>query len=429
VKPRAALKSTEVGVIPADWRVVTLGDLDPYITSGSRGWAEFYSETGSAFVRITNMSRETIRLDLDDLRRVKLPTGTAEGKRTELRDDDVLISITADVGIVSHVEMSVPKPAYINQHIALVRLDPSKASGHFVSYFLAAPRAQKLLRGATDQGAKTGMGLESIRKIRIPLPLLAEQRAIAAALGDNDALIASLDQLIAKKRNIKLAAAQLLLTGQLRLPGFTRKKGNQKHHDLGSVPDDWDVRPLLHKTVRVASGQVSPTYEPYRSMTLVAPDHVESCTGRLLTRVSASDQGAISGKYAFEPGDIIYSKIRPYLRKATLATFQGLCSADMYPLTPVADVSSAYVLAVLLGERFSQFAESVSVRSGIPKVNRDDLAQCVVAVPPYPEQVAIAEVLTDMDAEIAALEARRDKTKALKQAMMQELLTGRTRLV
>jgi len=110
-----------------------------------------------------------------------------------------------------------------------------------------------------------------------------------------------------------------------------------KQTEVGVIPEDWQLRPML-SAVRVATGQVDPKVEPYRSMTLVAPDHIESNSGRLLKKETASDQRAISGKYLFVKGDIVYSKIRPYLRKAILADFDGLCSADMYPLKPASDV-------------------------------------------------------------------------------------------
>jgi type I restriction enzyme, S subunit len=117
-------KQTEVGVIPEKWEVKQIGDLQPFVTSGSRGWATFYSDRGAPFIRITNLSRASIYLDLEDLRLVNLPKNDSEAARTQLQDGDILISITADIGIIGYVSARVSKPAYINQHIALVRLDP-----------------------------------------------------------------------------------------------------------------------------------------------------------------------------------------------------------------------------------------------------------------------------------------------------------------
>ena len=204
-------------------------------------------------------------------------------------------------------------------------------------------------------------------------------------------------------------------------------RSGYKRTEAGVIPENWALRPLL-TTVGIANGQVDPQVEPYREMTLVAPNHIESGTGRLLSRETASDQKAISGKYLFGCGDIVYSKIRPYLRKAVLAEFNGLCSADMYPLKPAADVSGGFMLSVLLGQRFTRYAESVSVRSGMPKINRAELADFVVALPPLPEQHAIAAALSDVDALLDGLDRLIAKKRDLKQAAMQQLLTGQTRL-
>jgi type I restriction enzyme S subunit len=205
-------------------------------------------------------------------------------------------------------------------------------------------------------------------------------------------------------------------------------KPGYKQTEAGMIPEDWQLRPML-SAVRVANGQVDPKVEPYCSMTLVAPDHIESGSGRLLKKEAASTQRAISGKYLFSKGDIVYSKIRPYLRKAILADFDGLCSADMYPLKPAIDVSSGFIFAAVLGNHFSKYAESVSVRSGMPKINRAELAEYTIALPPTKaEQEAIAEALSDADALIESLGKFLAKKRQLKQGAMQELLTGKKRL-
>lgn len=200
-----------------------------------------------------------------------------------------------------------------------------------------------------------------------------------------------------------------------------------KQTEVGVIPTDWEIRPLL-STARIANGQVDPRVAPYNSMILVAPDHIESQTGRLLQQRTASEQKAISGKYIFTAGDIVYSKIRPYLKKVILAEFSGLCSADMYPLKPAADVEARFLLPILLGECFSKYAESVSVRSGMPKINRAELAEYAYALPPLPEQRAIATALSDVDALISGLDQLIAKKRDIKQAAMQQLLTGQTRL-
>lgn len=196
-----------------------------------------------------------------------------------------------------------------------------------------------------------------------------------------------------------------------------------KHTDGGACPEDWLSRSLL-EVVSVASGQVDPKIEPFRSMVLVAPDHIEVASGRLLKKETALEQKAISGKYQFACGDIVYSKIRPYLRKAIFTDFDGLCSADMYPLRPKPGVSGRFVHAHLLAHRFTKYAESVSVRSGMPKINRDELSQYSIVLPPtLAEQEAIANALSDADSLIESLEKLIAKKRLIKTSLLQKLFT------
>jgi type I restriction enzyme, S subunit len=200
---RPGFKRTDVGLIPMDWEVVEAIDLEPFITSGSRGWAKYYSDRGALFMRITNLSRNCIYPDLTDQKLVDLPQSDTEGLRTALQDGDILISITADIGIIGYVNGEIPKPAYINQHIACLRLRPSKADSRFQSYYLASHGPQRRFAEMTDIGAKSGINLTTVGKLKLLLAPLPEQRAIAAALSEVDALIASLDALIEKKHAVK----------------------------------------------------------------------------------------------------------------------------------------------------------------------------------------------------------------------------------
>ncbi len=179
----------------------------------------------------------------------------------------------------------------------------------------------------------------------------------------------------------------------------------------------------LFDVVDMPQGQVDPRVEPYRSWPLLAPNHIESGAGRWTCVETAEAQGAISGKYLFEPGDVVYSKIRPYLRKVALVKRHGLCSADMYPLRAKATLDPGYLLAVLLSSEFTDFTVSVSTRTGIPKVNRQELAQYRLKLPPLPEQRKIAAILSAVDEVIEKTEAVIQSLQALKKAMMQELLT------
>jgi type I restriction enzyme S subunit len=205
--------------------------------------------------------------------------------------------------------------------------------------------------------------------------------------------------------------------------------GGYKRTVAGVIPTDWSIRPM-GAVASVTSGQVDPRIAPYSLMPLVAPDHIESGTGRLARNIpSAGEQRAISGKYLFRSGTVIYSKIRPHLRKVCLVPFDGVCSADMYPLLPAEDVHPGFLFASLLSERFSRYAESVSIRSGMPKINREELADFEFVLPSTrQEQAQVALTLVDADALIDSLEQLLTKKRQIKQGVMQELLTGKRRL-
>ncbi|MEU0151545.1 restriction endonuclease subunit S [Micromonospora fulviviridis] len=183
----------------------------------------------------------------------------------------------------------------------------------------------------------------------------------------------------------------------------------------------WRTKPLLD-VASLPRGQVIPTEEPFRSQVLIAPDHIESRTGRILSHETAADQGAISGKYQIEPGDVLLSKIRPALRKVALSSVHGLCSADIYPLRATAEIDSSYLLAVLLGSEFGRFAESLSGRSGIPKINRKELSEFSIPLPPLPEQRRIAEILDSVDRSIRSAESLVAKLEQVHQALLQDIV-------
>jgi len=411
-------KQTDLGMIPADWEVVEIGDLNPFVTSGSRGWAEFYSGMGFPFIRITNLSRESIFLDLTDLKLVKLPYRVSEGTRTQLENDDVLISITADIGIIGYVTASVQKPAYINQHIALVRFDSAKANARFASYFLACERSQRLFRASTDQGAKAGMSLGAIRKIQLALPLAPEQRAIAAALSDVDALIGGLDQLIAKKRDIKQAAMQQLLTGKQRLPGFCAKWAVKRLADVGTFSKGKGIR----KDELVADGIPCVRYgEIYTHHN----DYVRRFYSFIPQKIAKQSQRLRKGDLLFAGSGETAEEIGKCV--AFIGEEEAYAGGDIVVFSP-SNQDAMYLGYLMNHASICEQKARMGQGDAVVHVSARNLGELQLRLPDIEEQRAIAAVLSDMDAEIAGLEQKRDKTRLLKQGMMQELLTGRIRL-
>jgi type I restriction enzyme S subunit len=205
-------KQTEIGPVPVAWEVVTLGDVSMFVTSGSRGWAKYYSETGAAFIRIGNLTRHTIEINWADLQRVEPPV-SAEGERTRLLAGDILMSITADLGMVAVTPADVEE-AYINQHIALIRPAHTEVLSNFVAYWLSSECGQMQVQAFNDASIKAGMNLTNVRSIILPKPSLQEQADISDALVSLDIQRERLIEHKTHLASLKAQAINRLLTGQ-----------------------------------------------------------------------------------------------------------------------------------------------------------------------------------------------------------------------
>ncbi|UTZ37998.1 restriction endonuclease subunit S [Vibrio campbellii] len=194
------------------------------------------------------------------------------------------------------------------------------------------------------------------------------------------------------------------------------------------VPNGW-VKTTFGKITKIGNGQVDPKVEPYSSMTHIGPENVVSNTGQITNLKSCSALGLISGKYEFDENSIVYSKIRPNLNKVCRPDFKGVCSADMYPIWSEDNLDINYLYHYMLGPYFNRIAIAMSMRTGMPKINRSDLNSLSIVLPPLPEQRKIAQILSTWDRGIATTEKLIDASKQQKKALMQQLLTGKKRLV
>jgi type I restriction enzyme S subunit len=249
-----------------------------------------------------------------------------------------------------------------------------------------------------------------IRSIKIPLPpTLAEQTAIATALSDTDALIQSLEKLIAKKRAIKQGAMQELLTGKKRLPGFSEKWEEKTFGDF-CQPSKKRVNPLTCQ-------------QNYKCIEL---EHIEPETGLLIGSIDSN--GQLSQKAFFDAGNVLFGKLRPYLQKFLLAPYSGVCSTEIWVLVPTLTISNIFLYYLVQSAKFIEAANQ-STGTKMPRAEWHTVKKTIFKFPPTTEeQTAIAQILSDMDSELTALKAKLAKSRAIKQGMMQELLTGKIRL-
>jgi type I restriction enzyme, S subunit len=427
-------KQTEVGLIPQDWHELNISDVTTKVGSGitPTGGDANYKKYGRPFVRSQNVGWG--RLLLDDLAFIddKLHSTFASSETCE---GDVLLNITgASIGRSAVVDKFIAM-GNVNQHVCILRPNRQRCNSKFLNGLLLSPIGQKQIDSFQAGGNRQGLNFGQIRAIKIPIPpTLAEQEAIAGALSDADAWIESLEQLIAKKRQIKQGAMQELLTGKRRLPGFEVKRGYMQT-EVGVIPGDWDVRPLgkyatfktgpfgslLHQSDYVVGGV--PVINPMQIIDgKIMPTPSMSISSRAATAMSA---------FRLSTGDVIIGRRGEMGRCAYVSPTDAgmMCGTGSMVVTCCSSLNGRFLQRVLSSSQIVKAIENASVGTTMVNINNRTLANLRIPLPAYTEQTAIATVLSDMDTEIESLESKLAKAREIKQAMMQELLTGRIRLV
>jgi type I restriction enzyme S subunit len=274
-----------------------------------------------------------------------------------------------------------------------------------------------------------------MKQIKVPLPpTKAEQEAIAEALSDADILVESLEQLVAKKRQLKQGAMQELLTGKRRLPGFEIKRG-YKQTELGLLPEDWAVAPVGLHLRRTPSYGINAAAVPFDSQSLTYLRITDiTDDGRFIKSSKVSVEHPAAPAYLLEPGDIVFARTGASVGKSYLYNLDDgdlVFAGFLIRLSPDPErLAPAFLSFYAQSRPYWNWVKANSTRSGQPGINGREYASLPISLPPTKaEQQAIAAILSDMDAEIAALEAKLAKARQIKQGMMQELLTGRIRLI
>ena len=251
----------------------------------------------------------------------------------------------------------------------------SQVDPHFLYWSLrnSMLSIQNLGSGATfAEVSKT-----TLQSFEIPLPSLKEQKRVIAILTEQ----------MAAAEEIKTAAGQRLEATQALRQAFS------KSVFTSAEALSWPEK-TLDDLCTISAKQVDPKMDDYKDLPHVNGENIETGTGRILYLRSSAELGMRSGKYMFKKGDVLYSKLRPYLRKATVADFKGLCSADMYPLTPNPnEITADFLCLVLLSQEFTQYANDESQRTRMPKLNRKQLLQWNHRIPSVEEQQSIMDRL------------------------------------
>lgn len=406
-------KRTEVGVIPEEWVCAKLSEFFSFI---SYGFTNPMPTVHDGVFMITAADINDGRLQLETARKTsETAYRTLLTAKSKPRQNDVLL--TKD-GTLGRLALVGNETICINQSVAVIRPN-ERVEPQFLKLLLESPPYQK--RMVEDAGGSTikHIYITIVDRMPLGLPLdRAEQRVIATALSDVDGLLGGLDQLIAKKRDLKQAAMQQLLTGQTRLPGFH---------------GEWEVK-RLDALADIRSGGTPSTGEPRfwdGDIPWCTPTDITALnrhkylgeTARMITQLGLKASSA-----EMIPAHSVVMTSRATIGECAINAVPVSTNQGFKNLIPFATTDVDF-LYYLLGTQKQGFI-SLCGGSTFLEIGKTQLAAYKVRLPDTKaEQTAIAAVLSDMDAELAALEQRRDKTRALKQAMMQELLTGRIRLV
>jgi type I restriction enzyme S subunit len=421
---RAGFKQTDVGLIPEDWEVKPLSDV---LSKGRLGGNYPNELIASNFplMKMGNLGRGGF--DISKIEYVR--SGVTPDEQHRLAYGDVIFNTRNTLDLVGKVgiwrdELPV---AYYNSNLMRFEFDSQViCSAEYANYALNTSDSISRLRAlATGTTSVAAIYTRDLMELEVIVPTMAEQTVIAKALSDVDVLIAGLEKLIAKKRDLKQAAMQQLLTGQTRLPGFSGEWAVKRLGDVGeclrgvSYKGDADLFP--HDTDRskrlLRSNNVQESLVVTSDLQYVKVDRVREHQvlreGDILICMANGSKALVGKAGYFQINDGF-----EYTFGAFMGAYRGNEQANR-----------RFVFYLFQTNRYRDYITNLLAGSSINNLSPSSIESLEFNFPELDEQDAIAQALRDMDGELASLESRLAKTHTIKQGMMQELLTGKTRLV
>ncbi len=429
-------KQTEVGMIPSDWEVKFLSEIGSF----SKGSGISRSESNSG--NLPAIRYGEIYTKHNDYIKVFYSHVSKEvaNKSTRIYQGDVLFSASGETkeDIGKTVAFLEPIEAYAGGDI-IIMSPKCPVNSMFLGYILNFPTIAKQKAIKAQGDAVVHITTDSLRKLQVCIPKTTkEQQRIANALSDVDTLIANLEKLIAKKKNIKQGAMQQLLTGRKRLPGFAPAKPTYKQTELGKIPTDWEFVPVSELAKDMADG-------PFGS-NLKKEHYTSDPQARIIQLSNIGENGweDENTKYTtFEHAKTIARCIVPKEESILVAKMmpagraiicpkiekQYVLGSDVIRITANEKLNSKYFVYASKSDVYLKQISDNTQGSTRQRTSISKLRKILILLPSLDEQTAIANVLSDMDTEIATLETKLAKYRKLKTGMMQQLLTGKIRLV
>ena len=391
---KAGYKQTEVGIIPEDWEISSMNTIADIIDPQPDHRTPPETGNGEPYIGISDFIDDN-SVDWIGCRKIIPMAVHKQQTNFQLESGDIIFGKIGTIGSPKFVPITSFRYA-LSANVILIK---PKITSYFVMAWLKSNIVHKLIHQELHSTSQAAFGINKMKGLAVPVPPFPEQTAIASALSDMDALLDGLDRLITKKRNLKQAAMQQLLTGKTRLAGFE---------------GEWEVKRL---------GDVA---------------HIK-------TGGCNNEDKTEHGEYPFFVRSDVIERINSYSYdcEAILVPGEGRIGDIFHYINGRFDVHQrvyaitqfnvgifAKFVYLYMKMNFGSWAMQNTVKATVDSLRLPTFQNFEMNIPPTcEEQEAIAAVLSDMDEEIAALEQRRTKTRDIKQGMMQELLTGRTRLV
>lgn len=309
---------------------------------------------------------------------------------------------------------------------AYIVITNDKEDNRFYYYWFMFMYYNEVFNHLGGEGVRSALNAKDVLSLPVPAINEAMMKNIADYL---DRKCEKIDDIIEKQKQVieKLKEYKLSIITEAVTKGLNPdvKMKNSGVEFLGRVPDNWDII-KFGRCISIKSNLVPP--ESYYDYPQIAPDSIEKNSAKLLIYKTVRESGVISWNHLFFKGQIIYSKIRPLLNKVIIAPFDGLCSADMYPIET--DNNSKYIVYIMLSDYFlTQVALLTENRVKMPKINQNELSGIMIALPPIKEQQQIADYLdkkcSAIDKAIEKKQAIIDKLTEYKKSLIYEVVTGK----
>lgn len=426
-------KQTEVGIIPEDWEVSTIQDLKFELSDGNYSSkyprSDEFKSIGVPFIRANNIKSLTV-IDAD--MRFISEEKHQEITKGHLKKGDVLITNRGEIG-----NLAIVPDRHIGSNInaQIVRLNTSgtEVLNAYFAYFLQKDEVRAKLQDLQTGSALKQLPVNRLKTLQVVFPKKREQAVIANALSDTDALLSELEKFIAKKQAIKTATMQQLLTGRTRLPQFANypdgsKKG-YKQSELGEIPEDWEVVELSAVVEKIVGGgtpsRSNPAYWGNEIPWVTVKDF--ATFSPFTAQEKITKLGLQNSSSNLIPSGTLITSTRMALGKAVIYKVDVAINQDLKAIFANRKLETNFLYFWF--ENNAQKIEELGSGSTVKGLSLTDLRKIPFLLQSMEEQTAIATILSDMDEEIQTLEQRLNKTRQIKQGMMQELLTGKTRLI